>query len=125
MEWSAVIVAGFGCRADTPLASLEAALRLAAGDRQPALLAAPADRHALVAPLAARLGLPLLAIEPAMLCAMPTPTRSPVSLARRGVGSVAEAAALAAAGPGARLLQPRCISPDRRATCAIAEGLDP
>ncbi|PTE19863.1 precorrin methylase, partial [Cereibacter changlensis JA139] len=35
-----------------------------------------------------------------------------------------EAAALAAAGPGARLLGPRVTSADGRATAAIAEGRD-
>ncbi len=35
-----------------------------------------------------------------------------------GVGSIAEAAALAGAGPGARLLAPRAATP--RLTCAIA-----
>lgn len=119
-----MIVAGFGCRADTPPASLEAALRLAAGDQEPALLAAPADRLALVRPLADRLGLPLVAIEEPLLREMATPTRSAASLAHRGVGSVAEAAALAAAGPGARIVRTRCIAPDRRATCALAEGPD-
>jgi cobalt-precorrin 5A hydrolase len=119
-----MIVAGFGCRAGTSLAALEAALALAAGDRRPDLLAAPADRAALVAPLAAKLGLPLFAIATADLQRIETPTQSPVSLARRGVGSVAEAAALAAAGPGAQIVQPRCMSADRFATCALAEGPD-
>jgi cobalt-precorrin 5A hydrolase len=44
--------------------------------------------------------------------------------ALRGSGSTAEAAALAAAlmhaGPGATLLNPRVVSADRLATCAIA-----
>jgi cobalt-precorrin 5A hydrolase len=43
-------------------------------------------------------------------------------LAARGVGSVAEAVALAAAGPGARIVVARVISSDRMATCAIAQG---
>ncbi|HMO06737.1 MAG TPA: hypothetical protein PKD10_03685, partial [Paracoccaceae bacterium] len=42
-----------------------------------------------------------------------------------GDDSLAEAAALAAAGPGARLHGPRAVSPCRRATCALAEGPDP
>jgi len=42
--------------------------------------------------------------------------------ARYGARSVAEAAALAAAGPGARLVGTRVISDDRLATAAIAEG---
>jgi cobalt-precorrin 5A hydrolase len=43
---------------------------------------------------------------------------------RFGTGSVAEASALAAAGPGARLLGPRVISGDGLATAAIAERKD-
>lgn len=56
------------------------------------------------------------------LAAQPVLTRSAASQATYGTGSVAEAAALAAAGPGARLLSARLISPDRLATCAIAIG---
>jgi cobalt-precorrin 5A hydrolase len=119
-----MIVAGFGCRAGATLASLDAALRLASGTRHPVLLAAPVDRLDLVSPLAEKLGLRLIAIEEPLLRSMDTPTRSPVSLAQRGVGSVAEAAALAAAGPGARIVERRRVSPDRHATCAIAEGPD-
>ena len=37
-------------------------------------------------------------------------------------GSLAEAAALAALAPGARLIAPRVTSEDGMATCAIAEG---
>ena len=69
------------------------------------------------------LALPLIAVTPDALRAMETPTRSAVSLAARDTGSVAEAAALAAAGEGAWLIASRRISPDRMATCAIAQGL--
>ncbi|WP_419730016.1 cobalamin biosynthesis protein [Lichenicola sp.] len=48
------------------------------------------------------------------------PTRSARAQAATGVGSVAEACALAAAGPGARLRQKRIASAN--ATCAIAES---
>ena len=41
-----------------------------------------------------------------------------------GTGSVAEAAALAAAGAGARLLGPRAVSADATAVAAIAEGTE-
>ncbi|TCP32758.1 cobalamin biosynthesis protein [Sphingomonas sp. BK235] len=118
-----MIVAGFGCRTGTPPGSLAAALIQAAGARRIDRLAAPADRVALVAPLADALGLPLVAIAAEALAGTVTPTRSAVSLAARGTGSVAEAAALHAAGPGARLIVPRLVSPDRRATCALAEGI--
>lgn len=49
-------------------------------------------------------------------------TRSARALAAYGVGSVAEAAALAAVGSGAMLLLERITSP--RATCALAQGAD-
>lgn len=121
-----MIVAGFGYRNGATVASLRAVLALAqAGQPRVTRLAAPADKVALLAPLAEALALPLTAVSPAELAATPTPTRSPASLAARGTGSVAEAAALAAAGDGATLLAHRHISPDRMATCAIAQGPQP
>ncbi|SEM97975.1 cobalt-precorrin 5A hydrolase [Sphingomonas gellani] len=117
-----MIVAGFGCRAGATTDSLTAALALASDGRTCHALAAPADRAPLVQPLADAMGLPLIAVDPIALAAIETPTRSLASLAARGVGSVAEAAAMVAAGPGARLLSSRRISPDRMATCAVAEG---
>jgi cobalt-precorrin 5A hydrolase len=123
MAGDAVIVAGFGCRSGADTASLRAALALAQVGHPPVTaLAAPADKTAPLTILADTLGLPLLAIAPAGLRAVATPTRSAASLAARDTGSVAEAAALAAAGAGARLIAHRHISPDRMATCAIAEG---
>lgn len=47
-------------------------------------------------------------------------TRSTRIASLYGVGSVAEAAALAAAGPGAELIQPRIAT--ARVTCALARG---
>lgn len=118
-----MIVAGFGFRAGADLSALQAALSGAqAGHPAVNALAAPHDKTVLPARLAAQLGLPLIAIPPEALQAVRTETRSAASLRARGTGSVAEAAALAAAGPGARLIARRFISPDRMATCAIAEG---
>lgn len=118
-----MIVAGFGCRASATAQSLADALALAADGRSVERLAAPVDRIAMIAPLARAMGVELVALSDADLAATSTLTRSVVSLAARGVGSVAEASALAAAGAGARLLGARRVSPDRRATCALAEGL--
>ena len=123
-----MIVAGFGFRQGATLASLESALGLAQGQAQSvriAMLAAPEDKCALVAELAARLGLPVLGIVPQALEAAETATLSAASLAARRTGSVAEACALAATGPYARLLAARIVSSDRMATCAIAEGALP
>src|SRR5690606_18429295 len=96
--------------------SLRAALD-AAGPAE-ALAALPAHA-ALVAELARALGLPLIPV--ASVAGIATPTQSSRSLAAHHTGSVAEAVALAAAGPGARLLAPRATSADRCATCAIAQ----
>lgn len=115
-----MIVAGFGHRSGATVASLHAAFVLAAADLRVTALATPADKRALADALAASLRLPLIPVAAAALAAVDTPTRSSASLAARGTGSVAEAAALAAAGPASRLIVTRHISPDRMATCAIA-----
>ncbi|WP_333572006.1 cobalamin biosynthesis protein [Sphingomonas sp.] len=115
-----MIVAGFGYRTGATAASLRSALALAQAGAPPIThVATVADKL----PLLATLGLPMIVAE--AVEAVLTPTRSPASLAARGTGSVAEAAALVAAGPHARLLVARQISPDRMATCAIAEGTCP
>lgn len=120
------VVAGLGFRGAAPSASIEDALALAekAAGRRATLLATldgKADAPAL-AQLAATRGLPVSAIPPAALPA--TPTQSPHIRARFDTGSVAEAAALAAAGPGAVLLTRRVISADRMATAALAAILE-
>ena len=121
-----MIVAGCGFRAGAAVESLASALA-ATGVARPDVLAAPEDKCA--APVfrafAEGLGLTVRAIPPDTLAATETTTQSPRVLAKRGTGSVAEAAALSAAGPGARLICPRMVSADHMATCAIAEGPDP
>lgn len=122
MERPAVRVAGFGFRAAATEASLADALARAGGPDGLTALAAPADKAAApgLAALAARLALPVCPVTADALHRPATPTRSAQSLAHRGTGSVAEAAALAACGEGARLLTPRRVSNDRMSTCAIA-----
>lgn len=118
-----MIAAGFGFRTGAGLSSLRAALTLAQRGQPPvALLAAPQDKLAALTPLAEEMSLPLIGLPPEVLASTQTLSRSAASMAARGTGSVAEAAALAAAGTDARLLTLRHISPDRMATCAIAQG---
>ncbi len=116
-------VAGFGFRASATPQALFAALAAAGGAEGVLALATAADRaaHPAFAGLAAQLGLPARAVPLAALrAANATPSaRVP---ARYGGQSLAEAAALAAAGPGARLVAGRRMSPCGLATCAIAEG---
>lgn len=115
-------VAGFGFRAQVTEGALEAALHAAGGAGAVQALATAADKagHPALAALALRLALPVRAVPlPAITAADAAP--APRAPARYAGKSLAEAAALAAAGPGARLLAPRAVSPDRTATCAIAE----
>ena len=123
------IVAGLGFRGATGADEIVALVRRAldaAGLPQERLtgLATAADRAGALAlaEAAAAFGLAPIPVAPAALAAADAGvlTRSARIEAARGVGSVAEAAALAAAGPGARLVLPRIASAG--ATCALACG---
>lgn len=118
-----MIVAGFGYREGADIGSLVDAL-LAANEGHPSVdaLATLLDKVPLVERLAGLLDLPFFAFGEEEIRGMQTFTRSPASFAARGVGSVAEAIALVAVGAGGCLLSTRQISPDRKATCAIAKG---
>lgn len=121
-----MIVAGFGFRAGATPESLADALDQAGGSAIAAALATAADK-ARAAPFtrfAQARGLPIHPIDPAALAGQETATHSAPSQAARGTGSLSEAAALAAAGPGARLIAPRAVSRDGMATCALAEGME-
>jgi cobalt-precorrin 5A hydrolase len=125
MGGHAVKVAGFGLRAAATPESLRSALLAAGGPDGLAAIATAADKadHPALQALAKELNLPLLAIPLDRLTAAPAgPAGTPARYAHR---SVAEAAALAAAGPAPRLLAPRATSPDRMATCATATSGDP
>ncbi len=115
-------IAGIGCRAATPAQDIADLVRRAeaASGCCVTALAAPLGKRADIAAAAALLCLPLLAIDDdALAAAQPRClTRSPAALRARGVASVAEGCALAAAGPQSRLILPRIAS--ARATCAIA-----
>jgi cobalt-precorrin 5A hydrolase len=126
------LVAGLGFRAGCETASLRSAL-LAALDAAstahgrpitPAHLSAlttAADKahHPALRQLAAELQVPIHPIPLAALSDQPAAPSAHVP-ERYGAHSVAEAAALAAAGPVATLLGRRIISPDRMATAALA-----
>ncbi|WP_333834152.1 cobalamin biosynthesis protein [Rubrimonas sp.] len=122
-----MIVAGFGFRRSATAESLADALGRAGGPARVRAVASAADKAASSPFLrfADALGLPVVAVSEKDLGRQSTVTLSAASLSARGVGSVAEAAALAGAGPGARLLSARVISADGLATCALAERADP
>jgi cobalt-precorrin 5A hydrolase len=122
-----IVAAGLGCRKDCSASEITGLVRLAldhAGLSQNELsgLFAPAFKQseAGLALAAAELGVPLILMpEAALKAAEPRAlTRSERVVALTGLGSVAETAALAGAGPVSRLVQPRIASAN--ATCAIA-----
>ncbi|RDJ25135.1 precorrin methylase [Bosea caraganae] len=127
----ASVVAGIGLRPGTSEADILACLdgALAAANisaetvRRFATLASRLREPGIVAAAQAR-NAELVAIPDEALkgfeasCA----TRSTRIAALYGVGSVAEAAALAAAGPGAELIQPRIAT--ARVTCALARSAE-
>lgn len=117
-----MIVAGFGFRSGATLAALQDALAQAGGPLEVTHLATLTSKAEGLAPLGLALGLPVIALDPEALRGIATPTRSDRVAAIFGIGSVAEGAALAAAGPGARLRAPRAVSADGTATAAIAEA---
>ncbi|MEO6298079.1 MAG: cobalamin biosynthesis protein [Paracoccaceae bacterium] len=112
-------VAGFGFRKATPVGSLRAALELAGGNV--AALATAEAKVARLAELAAELGVPVIGVAVVEMAAQGVSGSDRVK-ALYGTGSVAEAAALAAAGQGSRLIVARMTSPDGMAVVAIAEG---
>lgn len=119
-----MIVAGIGFSSAATVDSLRAAFDLATAGQAVEALATPADKkgHPALTAFSERLALPLHFIATDDLVGQRTLTCSTRSRATYGTGSVAEASALAAAGPGARLTSPRQISDDRLATCAVAIG---
>ena len=124
MERDKMIIAGFGMRAEVTEASLQDALDQTG--YAPDAIATVVDKVGINAfqAFARTQNLPIQAVSQVSLdqaqTQTQTQTQSQVSLYHRGTGSVAEAAALIAAGTGATLLSGRKISNDRLATCAIA-----
>lgn len=122
-----MIVAGVGCRRGAPAPDIEAAIRAAltraniAAEALDAIATIAAkSAEAGIQAAAKKLGVAVLLVPDADLLAAGsrTETRSERVRALTGVPSVAEAAALAAAGPSARLISPRLVMGS--ATCAIA-----
>jgi cobalt-precorrin 5A hydrolase len=122
-----MIVAGIGCRKGASAADISAAIddaltRAGLAAQALDLIAAPefkGGEHGLAAAAVVR-GVPLVLVAKAKLeeAGARTKIRSERVLSLAGVPSVAEAAALAAGGPAARLLVPRITL--GAATCALA-----
>jgi cobalt-precorrin 5A hydrolase len=125
-----LMVAGIGCRSGVSAEQVESALAAALAPMLPAgrtlaLIATPATKchePGIIAAAAAR-RIPLVLITQSELEAADprTLTRSEHAMTAMNVHSVAEAAALAGAGPTSRLLGPRiALGP---VTCALACAL--
>jgi len=111
-------VAGFGFRSGTGFSSLMAALSpLGPVDAVATVQAKTAGLRQ----IADHLRVPLLAVSPDELALNPRSGSMRV-ITLYGTGSVAESAALAAAGQGAVLVVSRTTSPDKKTVVAIAEG---
>jgi cobalt-precorrin 5A hydrolase len=127
MERGPVRVVGIGFRAAADLASLQDALQqvldaAGGGGIDAVVTEAAKAREKVFREFAQVLGLPGLGITAQDLGQMITPTQSERIQDRFGTGSLAEAAALAAAGPAARLVAQRVVSGDGMATAALAES---
>ncbi len=122
-----MIVAGVGCRRGAPASDIEAAIRAAlaranvSADALDAVATiAGKSAEAGIRAAATKLGVAFVPVSDAEIKAAGdrAETRSARVLALIGVPAVAEAAALAAAGPAARLISPRLVI--GAATCALA-----
>lgn len=122
-----MIVAGIGCRRGAAAADIEAAIRAAlarakisATELKAIATSRAKDAETGIAAAAAIFGVGIMLIPDAQLKAAGArvATRSDRVLALTGVPSLAEAAALAAAGPSSRLIASRLVV--GAATCALA-----
>jgi cobalt-precorrin 5A hydrolase len=125
-----MIAAGVGCRRGTPAPDIEAAIRAAleraniTTDALDVIATIEAkSAEAGIRGAAEKLGVAVIVVSDADLEAASsrTETKSERSLALMGVPSVAEAAALAAAGPTANLIASRLVV--GTATCALAASM--
>jgi precorrin-3B C17-methyltransferase/precorrin-6Y C5,15-methyltransferase (decarboxylating) CbiT subunit len=107
---------------DVEVADHAAVLGGRAPDRVVATIDARADHPAIVAAAGSR---PLLAFPPLLLAAVEVPHPSAAVAAAVGTPSVAEAAALLAAGPGARLLVGKRTSAGATGAVAVGPGRRP
>ncbi len=124
-----MIVAGIGCKRGAGAGDIEAAIRaalsntgIAAGDLTAIATGSAKAAEAGIVAAAAKFGLSVVPIPDIELktAGARVTTRSDRVLALTGVPSLAEAAALAAAGAASRLISPRLVV--GAATCALARS---
>ncbi|WP_412746235.1 cobalamin biosynthesis protein [Krasilnikovia sp. MM14-A1004] len=122
------MVVGVGARGGVPEEELDraidAALAAAAVPGRDVGMLATLDRRAdpALRAVAARRGWTLRAFRPEQLAAVPVPHPSPRVAVAAGTPSVAEAAALLAAGRGARLILPKSVRSGVTVAAATGAG---
>ncbi len=127
---SLVLGGGASRGADPAALAREAGGVLAGAGRAPICLAAVAtadikEHEPAVVDLARALQVPLVTVPAGRLADQPVPNPSPVVAEAVGTPSVAEAAALVAAGPGAVLLAEKSVSAARDSPVALARRAGP
>ena len=123
-----MIVAGIGYRQAATLDDLREAITLTGATPQALASVTAKTRGAALISLAQEMNLPLIAVDEDHLPSALTPTTSERIEARFGTGSLAEAAAILAAGQNAdgtaaRITVPRVQTKNGMATAAIAERI--
>lgn len=116
-----MIVAGFGYRTGATVDDLQDAL-LQTGASPEALTSIDNKAQGPLKTLANAMNLPLISVSRDQIAGVSTQTHSPRIMALFATGSLAEAAALVAAGTGSTLITARIASPNGMATAAIAQG---
>ena len=121
---TSAVILGFGFRQSATLMSFEDAFAQLDNGATYHAIAVPEDKvaHPYLQLFAEQRGLAVFGVSQAVIAAMETPTQSHLIKQKRQVGSVAEAAALALLKRPADRVRTRCISQDRKAVCAVAEG---
>ena len=112
---------GIGCTSQADINDVVALVRAVQATTKADTLLATHERRAPIArAVAAALKLDLVLFPATTLAHVPgTRSISPLAAANVGTANVAEAAALAALGPAARLVVPKRVG--RHCTCAVAE----
>lgn len=111
---------GIGCSSRAVLDDIVALVQTSVGEIMPnTILATIESRSSMGELVAATLGVRLMLFSASALARVAgIATHSPAVLRNSGIPSVAEAAALMALGPQARLSMPKCTG--RLCTCAVA-----
>jgi cobalt-precorrin 5A hydrolase len=128
-----MLACGIGCRRGTPAEDIEAAIGAARKElrRDDAITVIATEVSKAEEPglreAARRFGIPLVVFSAQELesASSSLMTISQAALVHKGVPSVAEAAAILAAGDNARLLGPRVANPTTTCAFAVGEGRQP